>query len=217
MVAQAQAPREYTLGEEIASSITHGLGALAAVAALAVLVVASASRGSARHVASTATFGTTLVLLYLASTLYHAVQEPALKRRFKILDHMGIYLLIAGSYTPFALVTLQGRLGWWIFGIIWGIAILGVALEAFWVHRPKWAMVATFVGMGWIIVVAMGPLAASLARPGLWLLVAGGVAYTLGTMFYLLKRVRYMHAVWHLWVLAGSACHFFAVLGYVVP
>ena len=213
----ARAAHEYSPGEEIAASVTHGVGALLAVAGLAVLVALAARHGAARDVASAAIYGSTLVLLYLASTLYHAIRAPGPKRVLKVLDHVGVYLLIAGSYTPFTLVTLRGAWGYSIFGVIWGLAALGVALEAFWVYRPRWLSVVVYVAMGWVIVIAMAPLMHRLARPGLWLLMAGGLAYTVGTIFYVLKRVRYMHAVWHLWVLGGSACHFLAILRYVVP
>ena len=217
MTASKRAPHLYTRGEEIAASVTHGIGAALALVGLAVVVAAAARSGSARHVLSTAIYGGTLVFLYLASTLYHAVQQPRAKRVLKILDHVGIYLLIAGTYTPFTLVTLRGPWGWSIFGVIWGLAALGIALEAFWLFRPKWSSALVYVAMGWIIVIAMRPLMARLPAPGLALLVAGGLAYTLGTLFYVCKRVRYMHAVWHAWVLAGSACHFLAVRYYVVP
>jgi hemolysin III len=210
-------PHTYTSGEEIASSVTHGIGVALAVAGLAVIVVYSALRGSAWHIVSTAIYGTTLVLLYLASTLYHAVQRPGAKRFLKLLDHMGIYLLIAGTYTPFTLVTLRGAWGWAIFGVIWGLAVVGISLEAMWLHRPKWLSAVVFIAMGWIIILAIGPLVARLPREGLVLLLAGGAAYTVGTVFYVWKSVRYMHAVWHLWVLAGSVCHFFAILRNVVP
>lgn len=217
MTASPHSPHPYTRGEEIAAAVTHGIGTALALAGLALVVSGAARSGSARHVLSTAIYGSTLVFLYLASTLYHAVQQPRAKRVLKILDHVGIYLLIAGTYTPFTLVTLRGAWGWSIFGVIWGLALLGVALEAFWLFRPKWSSALVYVAMGWIIVIAMRPLMANLPGPGLALLFAGGLAYTLGTVFYVWKSVRYMHAVWHAWVLAGSACHFLAVLFYVVP
>jgi hemolysin III len=210
-------PHRYTRGEEVAASLTHGVGTALSLIGLVVVVAAAVRKGEARHVASTAIYGSTLVLLYLASTLYHAVQHPGAKRVLKILDHMGVYLLIAGTYTPFTLVTLRGPWGWSIFGVIWGLALLGVSLEAIWVHRPKWVSALVYVAMGWIIVVAMRPLMAHLPVPGLRLLFAGGVAYTFGTIFYVWKSVRYMHAIWHAWVIAGSVCHFFAILHYVLP
>ena len=165
--------------------------------------------------ASGITFGVSLVFLYLSSTLYHSLAPPRAKRVFKVLDHAGIYLLIAGSYTPFTLVTLRGPWGWGIFAAIWMLAIVGIAAEAFWVDRPRWLSATVFVGMGWMVVVAFRPLIEALPAGGLWLLLAGGLAYTVGTVFYVLKRVPYMHAVWHLWVIGGSACHVVAVLLYV--
>jgi hemolysin III len=210
-------PRQYTAGEEIAASVTHGIGAALAIAGLVVALGTAALNGSTLHVLSTAVYGTSVVLLYLASTLYHAIQRPRAKRVLKVLDHAAIYLLIAGTYTPFTLITLRGPWGWSIFGVIWTLAIAGISLEAFWVARPKWTSVVIFVAMGWMGIIAIGPLIAGLAGPGLWLLIAGGVSYTVGTLFYVWTRARYTHAIWHLWVIAGSVCHYFAILYFVVP
>lgn len=135
---------------------------------------------------------------------------------FKIFDHCGIYLLIAGSYTPFCLVTLRGANGWMMFWIIWTIAVVGIAAEAFWTYRPRWLSAAVYLGMGWMVVLSIEPLMANLEPAGLWLLVAGGLSYTVGTVFYVAKRIKYMHAVWHVWVLAGSTFHFLAVALYVM-
>ena len=208
--------RSYTLGEEIANSLTHGLGTGLAVAALVILVAFAVLEHDGYKLASAIVYGIALVLQYAASTLYHAVPQPRAKHVFKILDHCGIYLLIAGTYTPFCLVTLRETNGWWLLAVIWGLAIVGIALEAFWVYRPRWVSVVLFLGMGWMVVTSIGPLVDNLASGGLWLLVAGGLAYTVGTAFYVLERIHYMHAVWHLWVLAGSVLHFFAVLLYVI-
>lgn len=208
--------RAYTLGEEIANSLTHGLGIALAIAALVLLVVFAVLADDGFKLASAIVYGVTLVLQYAASTLYHALPQPRVKHLFKILDHCGIYLLIAGTYTPFCLVTLREANGWWLFGLIWGLALVGVALEAFWVYRPRWISALLFLGMGWLVVASIGPLVDNLAPAGLWLLVAGGLAYTVGTAFYVLERIRYMHAVWHLWVLVGSVLHFLAVLLYVM-
>ena len=207
----------YPLGEEIANAVTHGVGALASLAGLIILVALAALDGDGFHLAGALVFGVTLVLLYLASTLYHALPFPRAKHVFKILDHAAIYLLIAGTYTPFTLVTLRRDGGWWLFAIVWSIALVGVALEAAWVYRPKWLSAIVFLAMGWIVVAMIRPLALRLASPGLWLLMAGGVTYSAGTAFYVMKRWRYTHAVWHLFVLGGSACHFFAVALYVLP
>ena len=217
MVSEAHGVRQMSADEEVANAATHGIGALLALAGLVTMVAIAVSRGDGWHLVSAAVYGTTLVLLYGSSTLYHGVANPRAKRVLKLIDHASIYLLIAGTYTPFTLVTLRGPWGWSLFGTIWGLALLGVSLERLWLHRPKWLAAAVYVAMGWIIVVAMGPLVAHLARPGLILLFAGGAAYTAGTLFYVAKRVPYMHAVWHAWVLAGSACHFVAVLRYVLP
>jgi len=209
--------RHYSLGEEIANAITHGLGVGLSLAALVLLIYVAATRGNGWHLASAIVYGITMFLLYLASTLYHSIPGEKARHVFKIIDHSAIYLLIAGTYTPFTLVTLRDSGGWWLFGVVWSLAIAGIALEAFWVYRPKWVSAAVYLGMGWLVVVAMGPLIKNLAPTGVWLLAGGGLAYTLGTVFYVLKRIPYMHAVWHLFVLAGSACHFLAVMLFVLP
>jgi len=206
----------YRLGEEIASSIVHGVGVALSVAGLVLLVVFGARTGDGWRLASALVFGVTLILLYTASTLYHALPQPRAKRVFKVLDHVGIYLLIAGTYTPFTLVTLRQRGGWLVFGLVWGAAVVGAAAEAFWTYRPPWLSAVIYLLLGWVIVFSLGDLRASLAPAGLWLLVAGGLSYTLGTVFYVLQRVPYLHAVWHGWVLGGSTCHFLAVLLFVV-
>ena len=216
LAPRARERRPYTLGEEIASSVIHGLGTALSVAALVLLVAFAAPTQDGFKLAGAIVFGVTLVLAYTASTLYHGVPTPAAKHVLKILDHCGIYLLIAGTYTPFCLVTLRGHNGLWLLGVVWGLAIVGMATEAFWAYRPRWLSALIFLGMGWLVLTSMDPLVANLAPAGLRLLVAGGLAYTVGTVFYVLQRVKYMHPVWHLWVLAGSVCHFLAVLLFVV-
>ena len=206
----------YSLGEEIANSVIHGLGIGLGVAALVILVAYAVLDGSGFKLASAIVFGVALVLEYTASTLYHAFPQPKVKHVFKIVDHAGIYVLIAGSYTPFCLVTLRHDGGWVLFGIVWTLALIGIGTEAFWAYRPRWLSAAVYLGMGWMVVLAIRPLMENLAPAGLWLLVAGGLAYTVGTVFYVLKRVPYMHAVWHVWVLAGSILHFLAILLYVI-
>ena len=201
--------------EEIANSITHGLGILLSLAALVLLVTFAALYGSAIHVVSGAIFGASLILLYTASTLYHSFRHPKVKYFFKIVDHSCIYLLIAGTYTPFLLVTLEGALGWTLFGIIWFLALTGIVLKIFFVYRFKIISTIAYVFMGWIIIFAIKPLIASLADGGIFLLVAGGLAYTLGIIFYAWNKMPFNHTVWHLFVLAGSICHFFAVLLYI--
>lgn len=208
--------RPYTLGEEIANSIIHGLGIGLGVAALVILVAYAAIDGSGYKLASAIVFGVALVLEYTASTLYHSFPQPNVKHVFKLLDHAGIYLLIAGSYTPFCLVTIREDGGWWLFGIVWGLAVIGIATEAFWAYRPRWLSAAVYLGMGWLVIVAIRPVVANLDTAGLWLLVAGGLAYTVGTIFYVMKKIPYMHAVWHVWVLAGSVLHFLAILLFVI-
>jgi len=207
----------YSLLEEVFNSITHGIGAMLSIAALVLLIVFSSIYGNAFHVAGSAIFGVTLILLYSSSTLYHGFQKPQLKRVFQILDHSCIYLLIAGTYTPFLLVTLRGVLGWTMFGVIWFLAILGVLFKIFFVNRFNITSTIAYVLMGWIIIFAIGPLVDSLPSGGIVWLVAGGLAYTLGVVFYAWKRLPFNHAIWHLFVLGGSICHFFAIFFYVLP
>jgi hemolysin III len=207
----------YSLGEEIANAVTHGIGAALSVAALVILIAIAALRGDGWHLASAIVYGITMFLLYMASTLYHAITHPKARHVFKIIDHAGIYLLIAGTYTPFTLVTIRNDGGWWLVAVVWALAIVGISLEAAWVYRPKWVSVVVYLAMGWLAIAAIRPIMENLEPAGVWLLIGGGVAYTLGTIFYVLKRVRFMHAVWHLWVLAGSVLHFLAVMLYVFP
>lgn len=210
------ATTRYTPGEETAHAVTHGVGAVLGLLGLVLLVVWSARFGDVWQVTSTAIFGTTLVLLYSASTLYHAVRREELKRVLQKFDHAAIFLLIAGTYTPFALVTLRGPWGWSLFGIVWVLAVAGVALKFWFAGRFNVVSTIVYLAMGWLVLVALKPLIAALPAGGLALLLAGGACYSLGTIFYLWKRLPYHHAVWHLWVLAGSACHWAAVFGYVV-
>ncbi|MFI5166087.1 MAG: hemolysin III family protein [Thermoanaerobaculales bacterium] len=209
--------RRYTLGEEIAHSITHGVGALASIAGLVVLVVSASLHGNAWHIVSCSIFGTTLVLMYTASTLYHALPQPRAKRVFRVLDHSAIYLLIAGTYTPFTLVSLRGAWGWTLFGLVWAMAIPGIVFKALALGRLRVLSVVFYLAMGWLVVVAARPLVHAVPRPGLMLIAAGGLAYTVGVVFFAWKRMPYHHMIWHLFVLAGSALHFLAILLYVVP
>ena len=212
----AEKPR-YTLGEEIANAITHGVGIVFAIAGLAVLAAFAVLRGNAWHVVSCSIFGATLIVLYAASTLYHAITSPRAKRVLRVLDHSAIFLLIAGTYTPFLLVNLRGPWGWSLFGVIWGLAILGITLRAVKERRSKAAYVTLYVAMGWTAVVAFKPMLASVAIGGLILLLLGGLSYTGGVAFYLWRRLPYHHAIWHGFVLAGSVLHYFAVLFHVIP
>lgn len=207
----------YSHSEDIASSVTHGLGAALGVAALVVLVTLGALHGDPWRVVAFAVYGTTIILLYLFSTFYHAVRNPRLKRVFRYLDHSAIYLLIAGTYTPFLLVNMRGAWGWSLFGTIWGLACLGIVLNFALLGRARWISVAVYVGMGWLVVIAIKPLVTTVAAPGVMWLVTGGLSYTLGAAFYVWKGLPYNHAVWHLFVLGGSVCHFMAILLYVLP
>jgi hemolysin III len=207
----------YTLGEEITHAVTHGLGLVLSIGGLAVLVAAASVRGDAWHVVGCAVFGATLVLLYAASTLYHGVRHQGAKRVLRQLDHAAIYLLIAGSYTPFTLVSLRGGWGWTLLALVWGLAVLGISLQVANPARVRRPAVPIYLIMGWLAVIAIGPLVRSLHSQGLLLLFLGGVAYTLGVVFFAWRRLPYNHAVWHLFVLAGSACHFTCVFGYVLP
>ena len=208
---------QYSLAEEIAHAITHGVGLLLGIAGLVVLIVFASLRGDAWHVVSVSVYGATLVLLYAASTFYHALPAPRAKNVFRVLDHAAIYLLIAGTYTPFMLVNLRGGWGWALFGVVWSLAVLGIVLEAVAKQRVKVFSVILYLGLGWLVAIAVKPLMQSVEPGGLLLLVAGGLAYSLGVVFYGWKRLPYHHAVWHVFVMAGSLSHFFAVLFYVIP
>lgn len=216
VAGRAPRKRPYTVGEEIANSVTHGVGLGLSIAALVLLVVFAVSGGGGWKLAAAIVYGLALILEFTASTLYHSFPQPGVKHVFKVLDHAGIYLLIAGTYTPFLLVTLRDRGVWWMFVLVWGLAAAGIGAEAFWVYRPRWVSALVYLVMGWIVVGAIGPLTDALPVAGVWLLAAGGLAYTLGTVFYVLKRVPYMHAVWHLFVLGGAVCHFLTVIVFVL-
>lgn len=207
----------YTLREEIASSITHGIGIVLAIAGLAVLVAFAARHGDAWHVVSCSIFGATLILCFTTSTLYHSVQVERIKRLLRTLDHSAIFLLIAGTYTPFLLVNLRGPWGWSLFAVVWTLTLLGIVLRLFLKGRLHGLVVSIYVAMGWIVVVAAQPMIERVGTGGLVLLAAGGLAYTAGVVFYKWRRLPYNHAIWHGFVLAGAALHFFAVLFYVIP
>ena len=207
--------RPQTFTEELANSLSHGLAFLLATASLPILVAFAAERGSTASVVGACVFSVTMMLLYCASTLYHALPPGRAKRVFNTLDHSAIYLFIAGSYTPFALGALRGAWGWTLFGLVWGVASLGVALKSFSLLRhPGWST-GLYVAMGWLVLIAAGPLVQHVAANGVALLVAGGLAYTAGAVVFLFdSRIRYAHFVWHLFVMGGSTCHFFAALWY---
>lgn len=203
--------------EELANCITHGLGALLAAVGLVVLTVSAVRRGTGVHVVSSAIFGLSLLNLYGSSTLYHASRKPATKRVLRRLDHAAIFLLIAGTYTPFTLVTLRGVWGWTIFGVVWGLAVVGLFFEDALRRRRVGLSLGLYLLMGWVAAAAIKPLLESLAPGGVVLLFAGGLAYTFGTIFYSLRRIPFNHAAWHLAVLLGSVLHYVAVLLYVIP
>ena len=214
---RARRGRQYTTGEEIGNAVSHGVGALLAIAALVILVVVAVRDGGGLRLLAAIAFGVTLVLEYLFSTLYHAIQPPAAKGVLRIFDHCSIYLLIAGTYTPFTLVTLWGQGGLALNVVIWAAAILGIVIETLSRERqPKWVSALIYLVMGWAVIVRMPALVAALPVGGLALLVAGGVSYTVGVLFYLLKKVPYAHMVWHLFVLGGSVCHVLAVILFVL-
>jgi hemolysin III len=204
-------------GEEIANSITHGIGIVMAIAGLGVLTASAGIHGNAWHMVGVSVFGGMLILMYTASTLYHSVRNPRAKTILQVLDHCAIFLLIAGTYTPFTLVTLRGPWGWSLFGVIWGLAVLGIVFELTPLRRYRAVSMGLYLAMGWALVAAIKPMVAGIAPGGLMLLLAGGLSYTAGISFYVLRKLRYHHAIWHLFVLAGSTLHFFAVLFYVIP
>ena len=206
--------RPQSLGEEIANSISHGAALIAAIAGSPVLIIGAARSGAA-SVVSSAVFATTMILLYLASALYHALPSGRAKRVFLKLDHGSIYLFIAGSYTPFALGALGGPWGWTLFGMVWALAAIGIALKSFDRLEHPWLSTGLYLAMGWLVVIAAVPVSERIPLPGIALLVAGGLAYTAGVVFFVLdSRWRYAHAIWHAFVVAGTAFHFFAVLYY---
>jgi hemolysin III len=207
--------RPQSLHEEIANSLIHGVALLAVAIAVPVLIVTSVRHGGAVNVVGASVFATTMILLYLTSTVYHALPASRAKRLFLKLDHGTIYLLIAGSYTPFVLGVLGGPWGWTLFGLEWGLATVGVALRAFTRFEQPTVSTVLYLVMGWLVLIAVVPLVQRIPVPGVALLVAGGLAYTAGVVFFVLdSRLRYAHAIWHVFVIAGTGFHFFAVLGY---
>ena len=213
------APDDYgqvSLGEEIANSITHGVGAVLSLAGLLAMVAITARHGTRLEMMASAVYGTSLVLLYLSSTLYHALTNHRAKRLFRILDHSAIYLLIAGTYTPVTLVTLRGTVGWTLFGVVWTLAAMGIVFKWFLTGRLELLSTICYLLMGWLAVVAIRPLLAALPLDGILWLLAGGLFYTAGVAFFAWSR-KYSHTIWHVFVLAGSLCHFVAVYQYVLP
>ncbi|MCH8836801.1 MAG: hemolysin III family protein [Candidatus Marinimicrobia bacterium] len=220
---QAKYPNEsrprrlYTVGEELANILSHGLGAALSVAGLVVLVVLAFRLGDPWRVTSFAIYGSTLIILYLASTLYHSVQDHRVKGVLRTIDHAGIYLLIAGTYTPILLVSMRGAWGWTLLGVIWGLALMGVVLQSLSFQRLRRVELFVYLMMGWLFVIAWREMIVSISSGGLIWIAVGGLLYTIGVIFYAWHKLPYHHAVWHLFVLAGSVSHFFAMLLHVLP
>lgn len=202
--------------EEVANGITHGIGTALSVIGLILLIVIAVNQGDARHIASFAIYGTSLFLLYLASTLYHSFRKPILRKIFQIVDHSCIYLLIAGTYTPFLIVGIGGSFGTIMLAVIWSIAIAGIIFKVFFINRFMIASTLAYVGMGWLAIIGWQELVASVPAVGVAWLAAGGITYSLGVIFYALEKMPFNHTIWHLFVMGGSACHFVAVI-YMVP
>ena len=211
-----KAAKRYTLGEEIFSSVTHGVGGLLSIGGTAVLIVLSAIYSDAWSVVGCAIFGASLIVLYCMSTLYHSITNPKAKSFFRVMDHNTIFFLIAGTYTPVTISILRGALGWVLFGIVWGAAVLGIVLNSIDLERFLKPSVVCYIAMGWVIIIAIKPLLNIMPSRSLWLLFAGGIFYTVGVIFYAIKKVRYFHSVWHIFTVAGSVCHFFSILTAVI-
>lgn len=207
----------YNRKEEIANAITHGIGTVLSVVALVLLIVFASLRGTVWHIVSFSIYGTTMLLLYLNSTLVHSLREGKAKDLFEFFDHSAIYLFIAGTYTPFLLVAIRGTFGWTLFGIIWGVALVGVLFKAYFVKKFLFMSTVFYIAMGWLIIIAWNPLSVVVADGGMILLMAGGILYTVGTVFYVWRGFPFHHAIWHLFVLAASITHFFAVIIYLLP
>lgn len=208
--------KSYSSMEELFNALTHGFGTAVAIAGLVLMIVFSVRAGDGWRLASSIVYGTTMIILYLMSTLYHAISLPGPKRVLRVLDHCSIYLLIAGTYTPFTLVVLRGQLGWWLFAGVWTLTALGIILNAIDIHKFKWVSMALYLAMGWCILFAWKPIRAALPLQALILLLCGGLAYTGGVVFYTLKSKMYMHGVWHLFVLLGSVLHYLCILLYII-
>ena len=207
----------YSPQEELANRVTHGVAALASVPALVVLIIAAAATGDPYRLVASAVFAGSLTLFYTISTLYHSLRSQRARYVFRVLDHAGIFLVIAASYTPFTLVSMRTGHGWLLFGVVWSLAIAGVVFKSLMTHRLRFLAPVFFIALGWLIVVDLEGLLAAVPPPGVAWLVAGGVAYTVGIIFYAIDRIPYPHAIWHLFVIAGSACHYLAVLWHMVP
>ncbi len=214
MNREATRERLPTAGEEIANTISHGIGLALAIAATPILILAAARAGSVWNMVGVSVFASAMLCLYFASTLYHALRHDKAKRFFRVLDHGAIFILIAGTYTPFTLGVMRGPWGWTLLGLIWAMAIAGLTLKAVAGTRYRWLSMVLYLSMGWLVVIAAKPVLLRVPLPGILWLLAGGVAYTAGVGFFSAHRLRYHHFVWHLFVVAGTTCHFFAVLWY---
>lgn len=207
----------YSLLEEKINIITHAIGIALSIAALVLLVVFASLYGSVWHIVSFSIYGASLIMLYTASTLYHSIQNPKWRYRFNIVDHSAIYILIAGTYTPFTLVTLNGTVGWILFGVTWGIAAIGIIFKIFFTGRFDIVSTITYVAMGWIVIFAINPLIDNLSLNGLIWLFLGGIFYTIGAVIYAIEKIKFNHAIFHVFVLLGSISHFLAVFFYILP
>lgn len=208
--------RQPTVGEEVANSLSHGIGLVLAIIATPILIIAASRYGTVWNIVGMAVFAASMIALYFSSTLYHALRHEKAKRFFRLLDHGAIFLLIAGTYTPFTLGVMRGPWGWTLFGLIWGLAIVGLTMKAIFGTRYSWLSVVLYLTMGWLVVIAAPEVIQKVPLSGLAWIIAGGIAYTGGVAFYAAHRVRYAHFAWHLFVIAGTVCHFFAVLWYSV-
>ncbi|MDD2850616.1 MAG: hemolysin III family protein [Desulfuromonadaceae bacterium] len=207
----------YNRSEELVNRYTHGIGVLASLIGVTALITLASRQQDSYRIVSACIYGVSMITFYCLSTVYHTVQNPSVRYLFRILDHASIYLMIAGSYTPFALVTLKGPWGWTLFGTVWGLGTVGAVMKIFTTHRLKIVGPILYIALGWIVVIALTPLSAALPTGGMVLLFSGGIAYTAGVIFYLWDRLPFNHAIWHLFVLTGSACHYWAIFYYVIP
>lgn len=201
--------------QEKANSITHGIGTLLSITGLVILMIAAFSKGDIWRIVSFSIYGTTLVLLYLSSTLYHGLPNIRIKHIFQVLDHSAIYLLIAGSYTPLTLISLRGPWGWTLLGLVWGIALIGILMKVFFFNATQVISMILYIIMGWLVIIAIKPLLETIPRGMFWWIVAGGLSYSLGIIFYLASRIPYHHTIWHLFVMGGSIAHFLGILFYL--
>jgi len=216
MAVRLSAPRHRSVREEIANSVTHGIGLALSIAGLALLVIFASLYGTVWHVVGSSIYGATLVVLFTASTLYHSARTPKLKHAFKVADHCCIFLLIAGTYTPYTITNLRGGWGWALFGVVWGFAVFGIVFKVLFVNKFRIASSIGYVVMGWLVVIAIKPMVEVVPLDNLMWLAAGGIAYTAGLVFYATDRVPYSHTIWHMFVLTGSFCHYYAVMACIL-